>query len=84
MTEFRSRGLVHHSDSTVACPDCGRRFRTGTAVAEGHGLVSISFRSKQTGLWGAIRVPSEAVAWSDTYKGAWSIKDVEQSAFGGD
>jgi hypothetical protein len=30
-----SRGKFHHVDSTVTCPDCGRRFRTGTVVAEG-------------------------------------------------
>ena len=56
MSAFQSRGFVHHADSTVTCPDCGRRFRTGTAVAECHGRVSVSFKSKQTGLWGAVRV----------------------------
>jgi len=84
MSEFKSRGFVHHSDSTVTCPDCGRRFRTGTAVAEGHGLVSVSFKSKQSGRWGALRVPSDAVAWSDTFRGAWSVKDAERSPFGDD
>ena len=82
MSNFKSRGFVHHSDSTVTCPDCGRRFRTGTAVAEGHGLISISFRSKQTGRWGALRVAANEVAWADTFTGAWSAKDAEQSPFG--
>ena len=35
MGKFMSRGIVHHVDSTVTCPDCGRRFRTGTVIAEG-------------------------------------------------
>ena len=59
-----SRGKFHHVDSTVTCPDCGRRFRTGTVVAEGPAtdlrepldgtgpsgrVVVTHFRSKQPG-----------------------------------
>jgi hypothetical protein len=54
MSKFVSRGIVHHVDSTVTCPDCGRRFRTGTVIAEGRDttrpgerMVVASFRSKQ-------------------------------------
>ena len=59
-----SRGKFHHVDSTVTCPDCGRRFRTGTVIAEGPAsdlkepldsvgpsarTVVVHFRSKQPG-----------------------------------
>jgi hypothetical protein len=74
--------MLHHSDSTVACPGCGRRFRTHVAVAEGGGRVSISFKSKHTKQWGAIRIPSDAVAWAGSYTEAWKIKDAEQPPFG--
>jgi hypothetical protein len=62
---FLSRGRIHHADSTVECPDCSRRFTTGTIVAEYHGHIGIRFKSKQTGQWGHVRVPVEQVVWSD-------------------
>jgi hypothetical protein len=61
---FLSRGRVHHADSTVECPNCGRRFRTGTVVAESRGHIGVRFKSKQTGQWGHIRVPAESVRWT--------------------
>jgi hypothetical protein len=51
VSQFTSRGIVHHVDSTVSCPDCGRRVRTGTVIAEGpdttgagQRMVVVSFR----------------------------------------
>jgi hypothetical protein len=75
MSTFKSRGHVQHVDSTVTCPDCGRRFRTGTVIAEhGDGSFTASFTSKQNGLWGALRIPAEMVKWNEDYAGAWKVK----------
>jgi hypothetical protein len=83
MSQFTSRGIVHHVDSTATCPDCGRRFRTGTVIAEGPAeapgqrMVVVSFRSKQLShadTWGQIRVPVEAVAWTRERTQAWGAK----------
>lgn len=83
MSKFMSRGIVHHVDSTVTRPDCGRRFRTGTVIAEGRDttrpgerMVVASFRSKQTehaGQWGQIRVPAESVSWTAERVHAWEL-----------
>jgi hypothetical protein len=63
-----SRGYLHHADSTTECPGCGRRHRTGTSVTQRpDGNIGVLFRSKQTGQWGHIVVPVEAVAWSDNH-----------------
>jgi hypothetical protein len=85
MSQFLSRGIVHHVDSTVTCPDCGRRFRTGTVIAEGpdttragERMVVVSFRSKQPAYseqWGQIRVPVPAVRWTQQRVQAWDTKD---------
>jgi hypothetical protein len=79
--QFISRGIVHHVDSTVTCRDCGRRFRTGTVVAEGPNrarpgerMVVVTFTSKQqerSGQWGQIRVAAESVQWTDQRVNAW-------------
>lgn len=64
----QSRGYKHHADSTTTCPDCGRRHRTGTTVTErSDGKFEVTFKSKQTGRWGRIVVPLEAVEWSDRH-----------------
>jgi hypothetical protein len=86
MPAFTSRGKVHHADSTAECPDCGRRFRTGTVVAEGPDttrpgkrMVVVSFRSKQKehadAEWGQIRVPAESVAWTPERVQAWDREE---------
>jgi hypothetical protein len=68
MTQCKSRGRVHHVDSTVACPDCGRRFRTHAVVGERpDGRIAVSFRSKQTSQWGFIDVPADSVRWTDRF-----------------
>jgi len=68
MSGFKSRGRVHHADSTAECPDCGRRFQTHSVIAERPGgSVAVSFKSKQTGQWGFIEVPAESVRWSDKF-----------------
>jgi hypothetical protein len=87
MSHFTSRGIVHHVDSTVTCPDCGRRFRTGNVIAEGpdrtrtgQRMVVVSFRSKQPAHadeWGQIRVPAEAVAWTHERVQAWGRDDTK-------
>jgi hypothetical protein len=79
--QFISRGIVHHVDSTVTCPDCGRRFRTGTVVAEGpdqarpgERMVVVTFTSKQeerSGQWGQVRLAAESVRWTDRRVNAW-------------
>jgi hypothetical protein len=85
MTAFRSRGKVHHADSTAECPDCGRRFRTGTVIAEGpdttrrgERMVVVTFRSKQpehADEWGQIRVPAELVTWTSERVNAWDREE---------
>lgn len=85
MSKFISRGIVHHADSTVTCPDCGRRFRTGTVIAEGpdttrpgERMVVVSFRSKQeehANQWGQIRVPAESVTWTVERVQAWDKEE---------
>jgi hypothetical protein len=81
MGKFVSRGIVHHVDSTVTCPDCGRRFLTHTVVAEGpdrarpgERMLVVTFTSKRDehrGQWGQIRVPAESVAWTAERVNAW-------------
>jgi hypothetical protein len=81
MSTFRSRGYVHHADSTVTCPDCGRRFITPTHAVVGEnlsqGFVGIQFKSKQADRqesgrsWGVIRVPVSAITWGRTHREAW-------------
>ena len=59
---FKSRGMIHHVDSTQECPSCGRRFVSpGHAVVaeESSGFITFGFKSKQTNLWGIARVPVE-------------------------
>jgi hypothetical protein len=78
---FTSRGYIHHADSTVTCPDCGRRFITPThaAVSEqiGRGVIGISFKSKDPGRqqsgrpWGVVRVPATAITWGRSNREAW-------------
>jgi hypothetical protein len=76
VSKFRSRGRVHHVDSTVTCPDCGRRFRTGTVVGEvPPGVVHVTFKSKQTSQWAFIRVPAESVVWRGNWTDASQIPD---------
>jgi hypothetical protein len=80
MNSIASHGRQHLSRSV-------RHFRQrqrhrDLAGREGHGSISISFTSKQTGRWGAIRIPSSAVAWADTYSEAWRAKDEEAPPFG--
>ena len=94
MSTFKSRGYVHHADSTVICPDCGRRFITPThaAVAESlsQGFVGISFKSKQPERqesgrpWGVIRVPATAITWGRTYREAWDTAPPWEAARQGD
>ena len=79
MSTFKSRGYVHHADSTVTCPDCGRRFVTPThaAAAENlsQGFIGIQFKSKQPDRqdrpWGVIRVPVGAITWGWAHREAW-------------
>lgn len=47
-----SHGYRHHADSTTERPD---------------GKIEVTFQSKQTGQWGRIVVPTEAVQWSDSH-----------------
>src|SRR4051812_12567287 len=94
MSQFTSRGIVHHVDSTVTCPDCGRRFRTGTVIAEGpdttrpgERMMVATFRSKQpdrADQWAQIRVPAEAIAWTQERVNAWGAKrgGLERSRIG--
>jgi hypothetical protein len=66
-----SHGTVHHADSTVVCPSCGRRFLHPhhTIVGEDRGeVISVGFKSKQNGRWGALQVPAEDVYWADTHR----------------
>jgi hypothetical protein len=76
MAKFKSRGIVHHADSTAECPDCGRRFLTHTVVGEQpNGWVTVSFKSKQPERqeepWGTIYVPPDSVVWGVTFREAW-------------
>jgi hypothetical protein len=81
MSTFKSRGYVHRADSTVTCPDCGRRFITPThaAAAENlsQGFVGIQFKSKQPDRqesgrpWAVIRVPVAALTWGRSQRDAW-------------
>ena len=61
----QSHGTIHHADTTVVCPDCGRKFihPHHAGVAEDWGeFISVQFKSKQTGRWGVLRVPVELVS----------------------
>jgi hypothetical protein len=71
---FRSRGIRHHADVRVTCPDCDRTFEHPhhTAVAELPGeVLSIQFKSKQDGRWGVLQIPVEEVCWGETRSEAY-------------
>ena len=73
----QSHGTVHHADTRVDCPSCGRRFTHPhhAGVAEDWGeFVSVQFKSKQNGRWGVLRVPRELVFWGDTRREAWNAE----------
>src|SRR4051812_30718392 len=73
----QSHGTIHHADTTVACPSCGRKFvhTHHAGVAEDWGeFIGVQFKSKQTGRWGVLRVPRELVFWGDTRRAAWDAE----------
>jgi len=76
----QSHGTIHHADTTVVCPSCGRKFihPHHAGVAEDWGeFIGVQFKSKQTGRWGVLRVPIELVFWGDTQREAWAA-EIEQ------
>jgi hypothetical protein len=73
----QSHGTIHHADTTVLCPDCGRKFTHPhhAGVAEDWGeFIGVQFKSKQTGRWGVQRVPIELVFWGETRRDAWDAE----------
>jgi hypothetical protein len=73
----QSHGTVHHADTSVECPGCGRKFihPHHCGVAEDWGeFIGVQFKSKQTGLWGVIRVPRDLVFWGETHRAAWDAE----------
>ena len=75
---FKSRGIIHHVDSTHECPSCGHKFISpGHAVVaeEPSGFITLGFKSKQTKLWGVARIPAEGFTWSPSHKEAWATQD---------
>lgn len=71
-----SRGHMRHADTTVTCPDCGRRFTHPhhAGVSQQGEFLSVQFKSKQTGRWGVLRVPVELVFWADARREAWDAE----------
>lgn len=77
----QSHGTIHHADTTVVCPSCGRKFRHPhhAGVAEDWGeFIGVQFKSKQTGRWGVLRVPIELVFWGGTRQEAWAAEEAKR------